>query len=52
MKNLSIAKYIIPNYYFERLFAGPLADYRVVQHEAMHEPYPDIGHWDSLLALK
>jgi hypothetical protein len=38
--------------YFERLFAGPLADYRVVQHEAMREPYPDIGHWDSLLVLK
>jgi len=40
------------NAYFERLFAGPLWDYHVAQHPYMKEPYPDWGHWDSLLILR
>lgn len=39
--------------YFAQLFAGPLKDYEVVQHERFGiGPGNDMGHWDSLLVLK
>ena len=39
--------------YFERLFSGPLKDYRVVQHELQSiGPFNTLGHWDSLLVLR
>lgn len=39
--------------YFTALFAGPLRDYKVVQHELFGVgPGPTLGHWDSLLVLK
>jgi methyltransferase family protein len=37
--------------YYERLFAGPLKDYEVVQHE-LSKQGEGIGHWDSLLRLR
>ena len=38
--------------YFARLFAGPLKNYRVVQHEMTSVgPGRNRGHWDSLLVL-
>ena len=41
------------NAYFERLFAGPLKDYRVVQHELFSlAAVNPLGHWDDLLVLK
>jgi FkbM family methyltransferase len=39
--------------YYPALFAGPLKDYDVVQHElSTVGPNPAWGHWDSLLRLK
>lgn len=39
--------------YFKMLFAGPLRDYRVVQHERTAVgPANTFSHWDSLLVLK
>jgi len=39
--------------YFADLFAGPLKDYRVVQHELTPVgPGNTMGHWDSLLVLR
>ena len=39
--------------YFAELFAGPLKDYRVVQHELTPVgPGNTLSHWDSLLVLK
>lgn len=39
--------------YFSNLFAGPLRDYQVVQHELFGVgPGPTLGHWDSLLVLR
>lgn len=37
--------------YYERLFAGPLKDYEVVQHELSRQG-EGIGHWDTLLRLR
>lgn len=38
--------------YFKNLFAGPLCDYRVIQHELLPMgPGPSYGHWDDLLIL-
>ncbi len=37
--------------YYERLFAGPLKDYEVVQHELSRQG-EGVGHWDSLLRLR
>ena len=36
--------------YFERLFAGPLKDYQIVQHED-HWMGGGQGHWDTLIVL-
>ena len=39
--------------YYERLWAGPLHDYEVVQHELSPVgPGQHMGHWDSLLRLR
>lgn len=39
--------------YFEKLFSGPLKEYRVVQHELMPiGPSNTMGHWDSLLIFR
>lgn len=39
--------------YFQRLFAGPLRDYQVVQHALTPiGPADSLGHWDSLLVLR
>ena len=39
--------------YFADLFAGPLRDYRVLQHEATRVgPNATASHWDSLLVLR
>lgn len=39
--------------YFQKLFAGPLRDYQIVQHERFGiGPGNDQGHWDSLLVLR
>lgn len=37
--------------YYERLFAGPLKDYEVVQHELSRQG-EGIGHWDSVFRLR
>ncbi len=37
--------------YYERLFAGPLKDYDVVQHE-LSKQGEGLGHWDTLLRLR
>lgn len=37
--------------YYEKLFAGPLKDYEVVQHELSVQG-TGTGHWDTLLVLK
>lgn len=39
--------------YFEKLFAGPLKDYRIAQHELQPiGPANTLGHWDSLLIIR
>lgn len=37
--------------YYERLFAGPLKDYEIVQHELSRQG-EGVGHWDTLIRLK
>ncbi len=37
--------------YYERLFAGPLKEYEVVQHE-LSKQGEGVGHWDTLLRLR
>lgn len=39
--------------YFEKVFSGPLKDYRIVQHDLQPiGPFDTMGHWDSLLILR
>lgn len=40
-----------PADYFDKLFGGPLKDYRVVQHFTSKQGV-GVGHWDSLLVLR
>lgn len=43
-------EYVV-GYYYERLFAGPLKDYEIVQHELSRQG-EGVGHWDTLLRLR